>query len=166
MLKSTTYCTRELPDFCMNAGETKYLRFPVYDADSKLVDVSGMQGRLAISDYINRGQSLFHIDCEVSEDDTYGGNVFTAVLLANATLPLCGKFIYQLTIRDTVDAAISVLRGVVMIAPNADQNIVDAQPDECELMADRIIAMQEEYIGEKMADSIITTQAEYIAGTV
>lgn len=113
----------ELPEFKMNAGETKFLRLPIYNNSNQLIDAAGMSGRLSISDYVNRGVCLQHIDCSTGDDDQCGGSIFMAQLLPQHTIDLCGKYIYQLTAKD-YDGTVGVLRGIVFINHNADKEAI------------------------------------------
>lgn len=117
----------ELPEFKMNAGETKFLRLPIYNNSNRLIDAAGMSGRLAISDYINRGACLFAVDCTTAYDMQCGGNVFVATLQPSQTVDLCGKYIYQLSAHDNYDGSRAVLRGVVTIGHNADRSAIQEE---------------------------------------
>ena len=117
----------ELPEFHMNAGETKMLQLPIYDNYDRLVNAQGMEGRLAFSDYINRGACLFFVNCTTAFDERCGGHVFVAELQPSHTIDLCGKYIYQLSAYDPYDGSRGVLRGVVTVGHNADKAALEEE---------------------------------------
>lgn len=123
MATQTTCGEWQLPEFYMNAGETKNLRLPIYNNSNRLISVLDMTGRLSVSEYVNRGSRLFYVDCETRYDSQCGGYVFVAALQPEHTIDLCGKYIYQLSARDQ-EGAWGVLRGIVTIGHNADKEAI------------------------------------------
>ena len=110
----------ELPEFTMNAGETKILRLPIFNRGGLSVDVSGMSARLAISDYVTGTQPRWHGDCSVVDDATTGSVVFRVELHPEATVDLNGKYIYQLTVIDSASNTTGVLQGILNVRANRD----------------------------------------------
>lgn len=113
----------DFPSFSMTAGETKQLRLPICDSNHVLVDVAGMDGKLAFSDFVTPAASLFSVSCQPVFDQECGGHIFVATLPPVLTVDLCGKYIYQLTARG-IDGALGVLRGTVIVHRNADKQSV------------------------------------------
>lgn len=109
-----------LPTDRMIAGTTRKLTFSLYDDDKQQIDVSGMIARFSISNLANEANNpIVSKNCTMEIlDGIQSGNV-TVTLDRDDTLSLGGKYIYQVTIKNS--ETVSVLKGIMNIDNNFDK---------------------------------------------
>ena len=112
-----------LPEYHMTAGESKRLTIPIYNSAKKPIDAAGMTARLAISSFTDPDMSPFVIrQCQVASGED-GPAVLFVELVPEDTISLSGKYIYQITGRDSA-GDLGVMRGFLRIWPNSDRDAV------------------------------------------
>lgn len=110
-----------LPTESMIAGTNRNLLFYLYsDKNKKQLDVTGMTGRFALTDFVNESDiPILTKNCSVTVVDGEDLAILKVELLRNDTLNLGGKYIYQITINDNGD--IATLSGIMEISNNFDK---------------------------------------------
>lgn len=110
-----------LPEYHMTAGESKNITIPIYNTAKKQIDATGMTARFSISDFVNiASEPLVTKSCSVIVQDGELMAVLFVVLEPEDTVNIYGKYIYQITAKDS-QGSLGVLRGVLHIAPNNDK---------------------------------------------
>lgn len=116
-----------LPEISFIGGATQELVFHVYNEDKERFDLSSCAANLAIVNYVNKGGSpVISKDMSVETDDETDGtvyNILRAILLPQETVELCGKYVYQITIKDVEDN-IEPKQGVMYIGNNINKAYV------------------------------------------
>lgn len=118
------YENYQLPEYTIIAGETQNITILLFNQDDMQLDADGMVARLAISDFVNRGDNPLVIkNCTVVIPPVSDVSSLYCHLSPSDTLSLRGKYIYQVTVRD-VEGVTTILRGIMNIIGNVDQNAV------------------------------------------
>lgn len=113
-----------LPEYHMTAGETKNLTIPVYTTSGHQIDVSNMSARIAIVDYVNLKMAPYLVkDCEIRPTSGAALAAFFVTFEPEDTIELNGKYIYQITAKDT-EEHFGIMQGVIMIAANYDRDAI------------------------------------------
>ena len=93
-------CNKKLATLSFVGGASKTLGFRIFNKGGSPIDVSNCTGHFAIIDCVNKyGKPIFDADMNPSEASD-GGNIMFVNVPSERTVSLCGKYIYQITIRD------------------------------------------------------------------
>lgn len=117
-----------LPEISFIGGSTEEFVFHVYDENKKVFDLTSCTANLAIINYVNKGgEPLISKDMSVVADEGGDGepvyNVLKVTLLPSETVDLCGKYIYQITIKDVEDNT-EPKQGIMYIGNNINKAYV------------------------------------------
>lgn len=94
--------TYNLPRIKFVGGETKRLYFYMQTEPGVAADVAGCTVALAIRDFNNpEGESVFELNCNIKADSNETDSIVVADIPPQATVNLRGRYIYQITIKDS-----------------------------------------------------------------
>ena len=118
--------TYTLPRIDFVGGSTESFLFHVYfgKENPKPFGLTGCEANFAIIDYVNKnGTPIISKTMTVEmdyQDEFY--NILSVQLNSADTVDLCGKFIYQVTIRDVEDMVDIPQQGVIYIHNNINKD--------------------------------------------
>lgn len=116
-----------LPTIHFVAGSTQEFEFHVFSAIAHLpFDLKSCTANLSVVSSINKtGAPLISKSMEIVEDDSLGSdgmaNILTATLHPYETVQLCGKYIYQISIRYISGEMDIPSQGVMYITQNINK---------------------------------------------
>ena len=110
-----------LPDWEFTGGETQEYEFTLRAENGGYYDIPGASAHLAIAEFVNPQATVLDVTGTLGKYNNYTCRV-TFKLTPEDTVDLCGKYIYQITIK-TKDGAVSVpQRGRMYIIQNIDKS--------------------------------------------
>lgn len=125
------YCEAEiftLPTISFVGGETQDLAFNTYFFQSdKRYSLSGCTANFAVADYLDKtGMAIISKPMTVGYDTTCTiDNVLNVTLTPSETVDLCGKYIYQISMRD-IDGDVEIPKqGILLITRNIDKTFIN-----------------------------------------
>ena len=120
-----------LPTIDFVGGATQELSFHLYFRDAKKpFDVSDCEANFAIINYINKNsQPAIAKQMSISESgeadsDGFVQNIFTVTISPEDTVDLAGKFIYQITIKDSGGDVEIPNQGIMFISNNIHKSYI------------------------------------------
>lgn len=121
------YSPYTLPTIDFVGGETQNLAFNVYFYKNKQpFSLTGCTCNFSIVSFTNKkGAPILTKSMEaIYNDDVTANNVLTVTLTPSDTVDLCGKYIYQIIIRD-VNGDIEIPKqGILYITNNINKNFI------------------------------------------
>lgn len=114
-----------LPDWDFVGGSTQKRVFTMTNGLGETCDYPGSTASIALIEYVNRGSPVIKKTATVTAGTDGKYSEVTATLTASDTLNLCGKFIYQLSIKDANGNYSIPMYGVMHIAANIDKTFVN-----------------------------------------
>lgn len=103
-----------LPEVSFVGGATQTLKYNVTNEDGEAFDLSGCTADFAISDYSTRAMV-------VSVEPTTSSSLLTVTIPADETVGLSGKYIYQITVYDSIGDEVQIPnQGIMYIAQNVN----------------------------------------------
>lgn len=118
--------TYTLPKIDFVGGSTKKFLFRVYYSreNPEPFGLVGCEANFALIDYVNKnGEPIISKSMSVEMDaqnEFY--NILSVQLTSADTVDLCGKFVYQITIKDIDNMADVPQQGVLYIHNNINKN--------------------------------------------
>ena len=117
-----------LPEISFIGGSTQEFIFHAYDESKEAFSLTSCTANLAIINYVNKGgEPLISKDMSITADDESASdvvyNVLKVTLLPSETVDLCGKYIYQITIKDVEDNT-EPKQGIMYIGNNINKGYV------------------------------------------
>lgn len=113
-----------LPTIDFVGGETQNILFNAYSSNGKQpFNLNNCTAGFAIVNFTNKtGEPLL---TKIMESDNKNANVLKVTLLPSETINLFGKYIYQITIRDS-DGNIEIPKqGLLYIANNINKSFIN-----------------------------------------
>lgn len=111
-----------LPDWEFTGGETQEYEFTLRSEDGGYYDVPKATASLAVAEFINPQVVVLTKEVTVAANSNKYNCLVTFTLDPEDTVDLCGKYIYQITLK-TTDGTISVpQRGRMYIIQNIDKS--------------------------------------------
>ena len=113
-----------LPQITLVGGQSETIQWRVFDRDGEPYDASGISGRFAVVDYSHQAVTTPLLTANITfvNDSEMGvNNVAQITLSSSDTLALYGKYIYQITLKDSLGSAEIPNQGIMFIAHNIDQ---------------------------------------------
>lgn len=124
---SCDYSPYTLPTIDFVGGETQDLAFHVYFYQGKRpFSLSGCSCNFSIVSFRNKTGTpiLTKAMKSITNDDGTADNVLTVTLLPAETVDLCGKYIYQIIIRD-IDGDVEIPKqGILYITNNINKTFI------------------------------------------
>ena len=115
-----------LPTIDFVGGSTQDLRFKVFFyANKKAVDVTNYEAEFSVVDFVNRDEPIISKPMSVFAGGEIGSipNILQVILTKDDTLLHSGKYIYQITIKDTISGQVDIPKqGIMHIINNIDTN--------------------------------------------
>ena len=117
-----------LPTVTLVAGQSKTLGFNLWTESGDPFNGDGCTGNFSVVNYSNKNTIVMSkvMAFESSEDDDVY-NVATVDLDPSDTLGLYGKYVYQITIIDGDGDVEIPNQGIMLIARNINEDIIDNQ---------------------------------------
>lgn len=111
-----------LPTVNFVGGATQDLRFRLKDNHGNIIDATGFTGDFAVCDYRFKDSNyLFHEDLQFVKDDAGITSILRVVINPNNTRDKYGKYVYQITIKDSIGHYCIPNQGILNITKNIDQ---------------------------------------------
>mgnify|MGYP002768883581 CR=1 FL=1 len=109
-----------LPDWDFVGGSTQKRVFTLTKEDGSRLDIQGATATLSVVEYVNRGQSVLAKKVTVTADAD--GKYCEAIvsLQPSDTKALSGKYLYQLSAKDTGGNVSIPMHGTMWIAENLE----------------------------------------------
>ena len=117
--------TYSLPEWNFVGGETQKRTFTLYEtgADERY-NLEGATAEIVVVDFVNhRSAPSLRKEVVIQMDSEENYCEAVVVLSPGDTLNLFGKFIYQITIKDSV-GNVAALKGVMRISENINKTFV------------------------------------------
>lgn len=118
-----------LPEINFIGGSTQEFIFHAYtDGNKEAFSLASCVANFAIINYVNKsGEPLISKDMSITFDDESDSdtvyNVLKVTLLPSETVDLCGKYIYQITIKDIEDNT-EPKQGIMYIGNNINKSYI------------------------------------------
>lgn len=124
---SCNYTPYTLPTIDFVGGETQELLFHVYCHDRKCpFYLTGCAADFAIVSFTNKtGAPIVIKEMEYGSEEDAASNVLRVVLEPNETYQLCGKYIYQIQIRDIEGNVEIPKQGILYITNNINKSFIE-----------------------------------------
>jgi len=107
-----------LPEVSFVGGATQVLKYNVTNEDGSAFSLSGCTADFAISDYSTRAMVA-------SVEPTASNSLLTVIIPADDTVGLAGKYIYQITVYDSLGNEVQIPnQGLMYIAQNIHPEFV------------------------------------------
>ena len=113
-----------LPDWDFVGGSTQKRIFTMTNESGVTYAYPGSSASISIIEYVNRGAPVLTKAATVGADASGKYCDVTAALTPSETLNLCGKYIYQLSIKDANGNYSIPMYGLMHIADNIDKSFV------------------------------------------
>ncbi len=114
-----------LPEIAFVAGQSKTLRWRLFTIYNAPFNAEGCLGNFSVVDYSDKtGDPLISkpLTFNTGTDETGVKNIASVDLLPSDTLGLRGKYIYQITVRDT-DGEVEIPdQGILLISHNINES--------------------------------------------
>ena len=121
-MKARTY---NLPEIAFVGGETQDLRFRLFTKTGRSFDADGAMATFSVVYSVNRtGATVLSKQMTVMNDEHGVKNVLAVELLPKETVGLFGKYIYQITIKDSGGDVEIPSQGILTITNNIDKAII------------------------------------------
>lgn len=123
---SCDYNPYSLPSIDFVAGETQDFAFHVFSSEDNLeMKLSTCTANFSVVSFINRaGTPVISKSMEVQLDSTSNARSILAVQLSSAdTIDLCGKYVYQITIKDEENNT-AIQHGLLFITSNINKSFL------------------------------------------
>ena len=117
-----------LPEIVFVAGQSQTLRWRLLTEKKVPFNADGCTGNFAVVDYSDKtGDPLISksLTFSIGDDETGVKNIASVDLLPADTLGLCGKYIYQITIKDIDGEAEIPNHGFFFIAHNINESFLE-----------------------------------------
>ena len=114
-----------LPEWRFVGGETQKRIFTIYKTDGSTVhNLPNASIELAVVDFIHpKANAILPKRFDIQSDDTGSYCNVVVVLDSSDTVNLSGKYIYQISIKDST-RDISISKGIMYISENIDKSFI------------------------------------------
>ena len=121
-MKAKTY---NLPEIAFVGGETQDLRFRLFTKSGRIFDADGATATFSVVYSVNRtGATILSKQMTVMNDEHGIKSVLAVELLPKETVGLFGKYIYQITIKDSGGDVEIPSQGILTITNNIDKTLI------------------------------------------
>ena len=116
----------KLPAIDFVGGEQQDYKFYIYDRNQEAFDLTGYTAEFAVQSYTNKnGTTLIRKSMTIAT--SYGMPVLLTVSLTKSdTVNLYGKYIYQITIKDSEGKPLIPSQGTMYITNNIDRAFLNS----------------------------------------
>lgn len=122
-MKNTIYT---LPQDSFVAGQTRKYAWRLYRESGDSYTANGCTGTFSLIDYSDKDSDpIFTKDLEFASEQDDPSNIARLTLDPEDTLYLDGKYIYQISIRDTVGNVDIPNKGIFYISNNIHKSFVE-----------------------------------------
>lgn len=113
-----------LPDWDFVGGSTQKRIFTMTSTSGVVYDYPGSSASISIIEYVNRGTPVLTKTATVGKDANGKYCEVTVALSPSETLNMCGKYIYQLSIKDAAGNYSIPMYGAMHVADNINKAFV------------------------------------------
>lgn len=114
-----------LPELTFVGGQTQEMQFNLKKTDGSFYNARHCTTNFSVCNYSNKtGTPLFSLQPTLIMDGNQDPHTLRIIIPANKTVGLYGKYIYQLTIRDTTGKVEIPNQGIMYITKNINQGFI------------------------------------------
>ena len=114
-----------LPEWFMVGGESQNRVFVLCDSYGNEYDLSGGSARFSVVDFANRfSDPVLTKELTISSGSSGVNSEVSVILAPEDTVFLCGKYIYQISIKDSSGHISIPNQGIMYIINNIDKGFV------------------------------------------
>lgn len=113
-----------LPDWEFVGGVTQEYDFTLRAENGYYYDIPGATASLAVSPFVNQAEPVFVKSGSIVANSAGANCIVRFLLDAGDTVNLHGKFIYQITVKNTDGTIAPPMRGRMFIIENIDKDFV------------------------------------------
>ena len=116
--------TDVLPDWEFVGGVTQEYDFTLRAENGYFYDIPGATASLAVASFVNPKNTVFTKSGSIVANSAGANCVVRFLLDKNDTVNLHGKFIYQITVKNTDGTVAPPMRGRMYITENIDKSFI------------------------------------------